>query len=110
MAGRVRGQAEGGLSAMDPISLIIGGTLLAVGWLAGQAYRRRNRTPELPSTATMCSCGHGHGTHAEGGACKAEIKRPATWNYYAQVTGYEWVPCPCRSYDGPEPLPRVWTG
>lgn len=93
---------------MDPIGMLVGAVLLAVGWIAGRVHWRRDRTPEL-SSATLCSCGHGYGIHDEGKSCGAEVKRAATWNYYAQITGYEWVPCPCQSYDGPEPLPRVWT-
>lgn len=94
---------------MDPISLIVGGALLAVGWLAGRAHRRHNRTPELPSTATMCSCGHGHGTHVAGGVCQAQIER-SHYMKHGERNGWEWVACPCQTYDGPEPLPRVWTG
>lgn len=48
----------------------------------------------------MCSCGHGYGTHAVAGRCNAEIKRE-------KVVGlglhWEYAPCPCLTYDGPEP-------
>lgn len=90
----------------DPITLVAGGVLLAGGWLAG----RRGRRPSTPKpTGTVCSCGHGYGSHEAGGMCSAQVERV---HYYLNGSrnGYEWVACPCLTYDGPEPLPRVWTG
>jgi hypothetical protein len=92
---------------IDPVSLVIGGALVAAGWFAGRVSRRRPHAP--PSSSTVCSCSHGYGSHENGGLCGAEIERPFYWAN-GHRHGYEWVPCPCLSYDGPEPLPRVWTG
>jgi hypothetical protein len=55
---------------------------------------------------TVCSCDHGYGSHADGKACRADVRRLRD----GCSSTYDWVPCPCLSYDGPEPLPRVWTG
>lgn len=91
----------------DPITLVAGGVLLVGGWLAG---RRNRKPPPPPEPGTICSCKHGYGTHDAGSACKAQIKRADRWDDYSSACHWEWVPCPCLTYDGPEPLPRVWTG
>lgn len=90
----------------DPITLVAGGVLLAGGWLAG-CRGRKSSTPK--PTGTVCSCSHGYGSHEAGGMCSAQVERV---HYYLNGSrnGYEWVACPCLTYDGPEPLPRVWTG
>lgn len=90
----------------DPLTLLAGGVLAGAGYLTGQRHRRAPKTPAL-----VCSCGDGYGIHAEnGGACAAEIKRASEYDTYGNTVGYEWVPCPCRAYDGPDPLLiRGWT-
>jgi hypothetical protein len=89
----------------DPISVVAGAAAVLVGWLAG----RVSRQPQAPKQAgALCSCDHGYGTHENGGQCHAQVERPHYWGNGSR-NGYEWVPCPCLSYDGPEPLPRVWT-
>ena len=90
---------------MDPFSMLIGGGLVAVGWGIGRLTSRRASTPQVPMHP-LCSCGHGYGSHEDGRICQAEIHRPRPG---VLGGGHEWAPCPCRSYDGPEPLPRVWT-
>jgi len=98
------GEVEIGM--FDPLTLVAGGALVAGGWLFG---RRTNRQPrELSQPGTVCSCEHGYGSHEAGKACYAQIQRPHYWGD-GHRNGYEWAPCPCLSYDGPEPLPRVWS-
>jgi hypothetical protein len=89
----------------DPISLVVGGTLLVCGWFMGR-LGRRSRAPKPLST--VCSCSHGYGIHEDGKRCVAAVERA---HYYSNGSrnGYEWAQCACLCYDGPEPLPRVWT-
>jgi hypothetical protein len=91
----------------DPITLGVGGALALAGWVTGR-QTRRTQTSVTPEVA-VCSCTHGYGIHEEGKKCAAQIERPHYWSNGSR-NGHEWVPCPCLSYDGPEPLPRVWTG
>lgn len=89
---------------MDPLTLLTGGGLLVVGALIGRAVRPRPARDPGP----VCTCGHGYGQHEQGGKCVSKVERTNYGPGYS-VLGTEWVPCPCLSYDGPEPLPRVWT-
>lgn len=88
---------------MDPLTLFVGGGLFAVGVLIGRAMRVK--PPKDPGP--VCTCGHGYGQHEQAKKCHGEEMRS---RYSAgSWTGYEYAPCPCLSYDGPEPLPKVWT-
>lgn len=77
----------------DVLAFLAGGGVviaatLAAGWARGRA---RPRQP-------MCTCGHGYGTHDGGhGSCGDQVRRTTN-------TAHSWEPCPCRSYDGPDPL------
>jgi len=88
----------------DPLSLLAGGGLIATGWLVGRTNRKPPKL-EPPKLDTICSCNHGYGSHENGNVCRAEVRRLRD----GCTSTYDWVPCPCLSYDGPEPLPRVWT-
>lgn len=84
----------------DPMTLAVGGGILAAGWLMGRASRRP-KTPKPPRP--ICTCDHGYGMHEpDGGRCHG-LKQ--TWS---QALGQHQVPCTCQTYDGPEPLPRSW--
>jgi hypothetical protein len=90
---------------MDPVGMVVGVAILVGGWLAGRLSRRQKvgREPTL-----LCSCGYGYGAHENQGKCQAQIERPH-YRASGHRVGYEWVWCPCLAYDGPEPLPRVWS-
>lgn len=83
------------------LTLLVGAALVAVpgwiGWAAGRASTLRAPKPGL-----RCSCGHGYGTHEDEKRCHGV---DAGRRNGVQVLD----PCPCRTYDGPEPLPRAWT-
>jgi hypothetical protein len=86
------------------VTLLVGAGLVVVpgwvGWLLGRAAGRRSAPPAAAS-ALLCSCGHGYGSHEDGRRCHGADARRRNG---VQVLD----PCPCRGYDGPEPLPRVW--
>lgn len=88
---------------VEPLTLAVGGLLATGGYLLG----RRTRTTTSAPTS-LCTCSHGYSIHDNGGPCTAEIEQPHYWKTGVRE-GYEWVPCPCKSYDGPDPLPRLWT-
>lgn len=84
---------------MDLLSMLADGGFVALGVIIGRYVKHRGSGHDAP-THSLCSCGHGYGSHLDGKECGAEIRRPVP------IYGYEWVPCPCRTYDGPEPLPH----
>lgn len=94
---------------MDPTSLtlIIGAALATVpavlGFVAGHASgRARERRIAQRPPQLICSCHHGYGSHDNEQRCYGVDKR--------RLNGMQLLdPCPCRHYDGPEPLPRAWT-
>jgi hypothetical protein len=76
-----------------------------IGSAIGSAIGSSMRRPKKPGfVGSVCSCKHGYGTHEAGRVCGAEIERSRRGN----LPGMEWIPCPCKFYDGPEPLPRLW--
>jgi len=77
------------------IAVVAGGFGYLAGRRAGQAH------VALP-VGNVCSCGHGYGTHADELSCRGDIPRKRNGMHHLDR-------CPCHRYDGPEPLPRVWT-
>lgn len=90
---------------MDPLTILSGGALLCVGVLIGRAMRPK----PVKDPGPVCSCGHGYGQHENAGRCGAEAQRACDWTYGGSPMAWEYVRCACLSYDGPEPLPKVWT-
>lgn len=96
---------------MEPLSLVVGGVLLAVGYLGGRlgarrAARARARTPQLP--VATCSCGHPLSQHdPKEHTCHAEVARDA-YDRKGRWAGHTWVACRCRQYIGPRPIDEVF--
>lgn len=90
---------------MIAITLLLVGAGIAIvsagiGWLVGRRVGRTATRQALP-TGAVCSCGHGYGTHEDERTCRGSDARKRNGLHHLD-------PCPCRYYDGPEPLPRVW--
>jgi hypothetical protein len=91
---------------VEPISLLVGGVLLAVGFVAGRLGRRR--TPPPPPMTPLCGCGHALSQHdRETSTCYAELRRD-TFDRRGRWSGHSWVPCTCRQYVGPRPIDEVF--
>lgn len=91
---------------MDPVSLLVGGLLLASGFLAGRLGRRKPAAA-LPVTP-VCGCGHTLSQHdRDTSTCYAELRRD-THDKRGRFTGHSWVPCTCRQYVGPRPIDEVF--
>lgn len=91
---------------MEPISLLVGGVLLAVGYIAGRIGRRRPGPP--PPVTPLCGCGHALSQHDRStSTCYAELRRD-TFDRRGRWSGHSWVPCTCRQYVGPRPIDEVF--
>ena len=91
---------------MDPVSLLVGGALLAVGFLTGRLHRRTSPPP--PPMTPLCGCGHPLSQHdRETSTCYAELRRD-TFDKRGRWSGHSWVPCTCRQYVGPRPIDEVF--
>lgn len=99
---------------MSWVDLVVGAGITATAYSSGAGLGfSRGRKVEKQKAAKdpklICSCEHGYGSHLAGGVCEAEIKRPNKWGTMKGYSGsdheigWEYVPCPCRTYDGPEP-------
>ncbi|MPQ97530.1 hypothetical protein GB931_06260 [Modestobacter sp. I12A-02628] len=92
---------------MEPVSLLVGAALLAVGYLGGRLGRRRPTAPGAPLTP-MCGCAHPLSQHDPGSStCHAEVPRDA-YDKRGRWQGHSWVRCPCRQYVGPRPIDEVF--
>jgi hypothetical protein len=90
---------------VDPVSLLVGGLLLAVGFVAGRLGRRR-AAPAIPQA--VCACGHPLSQHdPESNACYSEVARDA-YTKRGRWAGHTWVACSCRQYIGPRPIDEVF--
>lgn len=83
---------------IDAIAVLVAG---GIGYRAGT--RKVPAPSELPKP--ICSCGHGYGTHgSDAPGCGGEVKRADKWDEYADPRHWQYVACPCRRYDGPDPV------
>ena len=90
---------------MDPLSLVVGGLLVAVGFVAGRLARRR-QGPAIPQA--VCACGHPLSQHdPESTTCYAEVARD-TYTKRGRWAGHTWVACSCRQNIGPRPIDEVF--
>lgn len=93
---------------LDPISLAVGGGLLAVGWIAGRLARLRSR-PAVPTTPRpVCTCTHPLSSHAKDGTCHSTVERTKKWDNSGYPVAFEHVPCTCQQYVGPKPLDELY--
>jgi hypothetical protein len=83
---------------VDMVPFVTGAAGLLVGLLV---RRRRPVRPDNPDP--ICPCGGSVSFHEEGtGRCHHQVERASKWNQYGSEVAYEWVPCTCQHYAGPE--------
>lgn len=86
---------------VDSLVLLLAGAVISsLSTMVGIMIGRRRTKMEHPAT---CPCTHVISVHAEDGHCQEQVKR----RYYGKnghggPDHFQWVPCPCRQYMGPE--------
>lgn len=90
---------------MDPISLAVGGALLAVGWLLGRI--RGQATGASDSDPDACGCSHPLALHDRtSGTCAGQDRREH-YMRFGDRNGFEWASCACRQYTGTRPIEEL---
>lgn len=81
--------------------------MAGVGWITEQVTRsrREKRREARDAQIARCACTHVFSAHAlaEPHACTADVKREH-YEKNGDRQGHEYVPCPCKRYDGPVPI------
>lgn len=95
-----------------PDPMFIGAAIFAAGTLAGRLMPARRRTPKPPTLAPppkpICGCTHHLSFHdPKTSHCHGLMKgKPVRYDLWNAPTAYDKVPCTCRQYSGPTPLPE----
>jgi len=95
------------------IELLAGAGIGVAGYIAGQwlprPHRKRSHKPPKP-VRPICGCGHDRSYHdGETGQCHGLMDGdPLRYNAWNEPTAWKQVPCACRHYTGPEPLPSLY--
>jgi hypothetical protein len=73
------------------------------GFILGLAVRRPRPAGAQVSPPPICPCGGPISFHEGGtGRCHHQVERACKWDLYGGELAYEWVPCGCLHYAGPE--------
>ena len=81
------------------------GVAVIIGVLLGRFLPNRRKGPKpAKSPKPICGCGHHHSYHDPAtGACNSLMKVPETGSRLSHH-----VPCTCKQYSGPVPLPEYF--
>jgi hypothetical protein len=92
---------------MDFLTALILLLVLLFGFMAGRMSKRQPKA--LKSPKPICPCDHAISLHVDGiGKCMADLKRDR-YNSIGDRIGYNYVPCPCQRYMGPELVTSLWS-
>jgi hypothetical protein len=76
-------------------------------WLPRPPSLRRRRAPAAPKP--VCGCDHHYSLHdPETARCHGTVKSTSAYNHIGVWVGHKDLPCTCRRYSGPVPLPEYF--
>jgi len=88
------------------IEMLVGALILLIGIVIGRRWGRAgSKVTKAIDPEPICGCEHHYSNHDKDGHCHASVKRADGWDRWGDSNHYEWVPCICHRYTGPEPLP-----
>lgn len=91
---------------MTDLTLLAGAGIFLAGMIAGRVWPARRRKPK-PVTP-VCGCTHHRSVHdSKTGACHAAVRNLMRYDEN-EMPVYQMLPCACRQYTGPEPLPEYY--
>jgi hypothetical protein len=90
--------------------VIEGALILLVGLVIGRFTPARRRRPKPPKPVEpICGCGHGiHDHDPDTKSCHAQTKAYRYDRIEEREVFNKYVPCTCRQYTGPTPLPEFF--
>lgn len=89
------------MNALELVDYLFAVSALLVGVVVGRrAEKRKWPKPIRP----ICTCTHGYGTHDDGGRCSGHRQVADGWDFEGDAIHWTNMACPCRRYDGPDPL------
>lgn len=93
---------------MEFLDTVVGAVIAYSSLLLGERWARRKR-PKVDLNAPVCGCNHHYSMH------DPETKRchgtTTERRYHYDEDGHYvlgYLPCTCRQYSGPEPLPEYF--
>lgn len=89
--------------------MLIGGGVFLAGMIADRLLPPRRRGPKpRKDPKPICGCGHHHSFHDPAtGQCHGMMRgEPIKYDSFKDPTAWAQVPCTCRTYSGPVPLPE----
>lgn len=91
--------------------LVEGALILVIGIAIGRLWGAdRRKGKGLRDPKPVCGCKHHYSMHdPETGLCHGQARgKPLKYDTFNDPTAWEPVPCGCRRYTGPEPLPTLY--
>jgi hypothetical protein len=94
------------------LEMLTGGALFAAGSAATYLYFRfapsKALTPIEPSPEPICGCEHHLSLHdPTNGGCSGKAREGLKYTN-GRMTNWNWIPCPCKQYVGPQPLTTIY--
>lgn len=91
------------------MGILEGGICVLVGILVGRAWQKAKK-PKHKDPKPVCGCRHHYSMHdPETGQCHGLMNgKPLRYDSFNDPTAWEQIPCGCRRYSGPEPLPTYY--
>ena len=86
------------------LDLLTGGGLVAISYISGFiSGRLRRRTSIQKDPEPICGCDHHLAMHDERtGRCSEMVRTPSKYNGVGAPIAYQYLPCTCRRYVGPQ--------
>lgn len=91
------------------MGMLEGAVLMVIGVLLGRFLpgRRKGAAPAAEPPKPVCGCKHHHSFHDPGsGKCHGLADKPTHFTTTGKPIAWAKVPCTCRQYSGPVPLPE----
>lgn len=89
--------------------MLEGALILFAGIIIGRLLPGRLRRHGLKPPKPVCGCSHHHSFHdPKTGECHGLVSKVTRYTTGGTAIAWDKVPCTCRQYSGPVPLPEMF--